>query len=254
MLSSILSIRQEQFRMSTTMNHLVICGYDVGSRMLLDAVLAEADPQKTELVIFAPGERPLDIPTHFKWISGDPAKESELDKARIAYASACIVVGSRVIPPQDADAKTILTIFTLHSFLRKNTLTAQRKSELYVTAEILDAENVAHARAAGADEVIETTRLGFSLLSHAVHQRGSADVMGMIASQGAYNLYIGTPPEDVFLPSTYMEVTWRVKKTHGGMVIGVQLPDGENVLNPPDAFTVLPEHQLIYLDREASLD
>lgn len=65
----------------------------------------------------------------------------------------------------------IVTVLALYPALRG--LRAVRLP-LYVVAEILDTENVAHAISAGADEVIETTRLGFSLLAHAVAEPGTA--------------------------------------------------------------------------------
>ena len=47
-------------------------------------------------------------------------KESELDKARISQARAVIIVGSRSIEPEAADAISILTAFTIRSYMRKN--------------------------------------------------------------------------------------------------------------------------------------
>jgi len=236
------------------MNHLIICGYDPGARMLLDAVLNEEDPDKTTLIIFAPMERPNDIPDEFEWIIGDPTKESELAKARMVYANACIVVGDRNTLPQLADAKTILMVFTIRSYLQRHHVNKQRKNPLYITAEILDSENVNHAVTSGADEVIESRKIGFSLLAHAVHHKGSANIMGEIVSAGHYNLYIGLPGESIFLPCTYREVAWQFKKIYGAMLIGVQLPDGESLLNPSDGFTVNTDNKLVYLAREQCLE
>ncbi|MBM75075.1 MAG: hypothetical protein CMK59_06725 [Proteobacteria bacterium] len=253
MLHSILSVREEQFRMSSTMNHLIICGYDPGARMLLDAVVEEFDPEKTHMVIFSKGTRPNDIPLTFEWISGDPTKESELGKVRFSYASACIVVGQRDLLPQAADAQTILTIFTIRSFLKKQSITQRRKAPLYITAEILDSENVNHAKTAGADEVIETTKVGFSLLSHAVQHRGSADVIGLIARPGFFNLYIGSLPQNLMIPAPYMEIEWEMKKRYNSILIGILKEDGEKLLKPEDTFTVTTEHQLIYLSTHQTL-
>ncbi|MBW1809454.1 MAG: ion transporter, partial [Deltaproteobacteria bacterium] len=168
LLNTVLSIREEQIRMSGNINHLVICGYDPGARMLLDAVVKELDLDKTKVLIFAPESRNEEVPHDFTWVKGDPTKDSELDKVRMSHASAVIIVGNRAAKPQQADAMTILTIFTIRSYLKHHGHDRKRAVPLYIVAEVLDSENVEHAQASGADEVIETTHLGFSMLAHAI--------------------------------------------------------------------------------------
>jgi voltage-gated potassium channel len=255
LLRAVLTIREEQFRMSSHVNHIVICGYDSGSRMLLDALMQEIDPERTEFVVFAQGERPTDLPPDFTWLRGNPTKESELDKARITHARAVVVVGLRERPPAEADAATILTVFTIRRFMRRSNITKARKKPLYVVAEILDEENVEHARTAGADEVIETTRIGFSMLSHAVAIPGTAEVLGELVALGAYNLYIGRVPPDLPLPSNFETVAIAVKMAHGAMVIGIRVPDtGKESLNPPDDTAVHADTQLVYIATESCLE
>ena len=254
LLKSVLSIREEQFRMSNLMNHVIICGYELGTRMLLDAIPKEIDIENTRVVIFGDGERPDDIPIEFAWITGDPTKESSLDKVRLSYAAAIIIVGRRSLLPAAADANTILSVFTIRSYMRKTLITLRRERPLYIVAEILDAENVAHARAAGADEVIETTRLGFSMLTHAIVQHGSADIMGKITAAGAHSLYLGSPPPEITLPAPFLEVAERCRREYGILIIGVhRTAIKTDQLNPPDELRVTEEMQLIYLGTEVVL-
>jgi voltage-gated potassium channel len=250
LLQNVLSIREEQFRMSDYLDHLIICGYDPGVQLLFDALMAEKIVQKTsEIVIFAPGERPHEIPENFVWVPGDPTKESELGKVRLAYASAIIIVGSRTCDPQDADAKTILTAFTIRSHLRKQAITTRRKESVYVIAEILDSENVEHAKTAGADEVIETTRLGFTLIAHAVHMPGSAHIIDQVATANSTSLFVGPilsyKSES---PLTFNEVCQRVKQDFDALVIGVKSESSNpDLINPP-ADTLVPSGSaLIYI-------
>lgn len=255
LLNAVLSIRQEQFRMTSTYNHVVVCGYAPGARMLLDAILSECDPTETELVIFSPGERPRDIPPEFRWVSGDPTKESELGKARLAEARAVVLVGERGLSPQDADARTILTLFTIRSLLRKGNTADARRQPLYLVAEILDAENVEHARAAGADEVIETTRLGFSLLSHTLVQRGTGDILSKITSAGAHSLYVGRIPHGLDLPMPFGELARLIKDQTGAMVIGLHDRDTDtDHLNPADHHPVPADARVVYLAEAPALE
>ncbi|MCB9758448.1 MAG: ion transporter [Alphaproteobacteria bacterium] len=253
LLHSVLSIREEQFRMSTTVNHIVILGYDAGSRMLLDAVLTEVDAEDRPLVIFSQGERPLDIPPEYTWIQGDPTKESELDKARLDHASVVILVSPRGVSPQQADGTTILTAFTIRSYLSKRPAMAHRRQPIYMVAEILDSENVEHVRTAGADEVIETNRLGFSMMSHAITMPGTASVMSRITSAGAHSLYtMPVPPPPSETPWTFASLASHMKRTHGALAIGLRDPQtGAEHLTPPDGLTVPAGQDLIYLAQQA---
>lgn len=252
LLNAVLSISQEQFRMSGYINHIVICGYDPGSRMLLSVLDQDPSTHNTDIVIFAPTERPQDIPTHFIWLQGDPTKESELHKARITYASSVIIVGARDRSPQIADATTILTTFTIRSFIERQRENAHRSSPLYIATEILDAENVDHARAAGANEVIETTWVGFSLLAHAVAEPGTAEIMSRIAAAGSQNLYVGRS----FLtePRSFSSTATQLHEEHDAMLLGYQDPSSrQDVLNPSRDTVLQPSMHLIYLAEKSVL-
>lgn len=227
----VLRIRREQFRVGDYTGHVVVCGYDAGSRVLLDALRQEFDPSQAALVVFGEGTRPEELPPDFVWVHGDPTKESELDKVRLTHARAAVLVARRGVLPQQADAVTILTAFTIRSYLLARKESHPRRIPLYVAAEILDSENVGHAMSAGANEVIETTRLGFSLLSHAVSMPGTASI-----------------PEDIPLPKSFGEVVQHVKRSSGALVIGLRNPDtGEYVVNPADTTQIGRDSQLIYL-------
>jgi voltage-gated potassium channel len=246
LLNAVLTIRKEQFRMSGYGDHVVICGYDAGARMLLDTLPGEFDPSTVPLVVFSEGERPPDMPPDFQWVNGDPTKESELDKVRMTHARAALLVGHRRARPQEADAITILTAFTIRSYMRSRA--AHRARPLYIAAEILDSENVGHAHAAGVDEVIETTRLGFSLLAHALAMPGTAEVMSRVATKGAPGVFVGCPPDGIDLPAPFAQVVERVKERTGALVIGVRDgATGEDEINPAADRAIDASAALIYL-------
>jgi len=251
---AVLGFNVEQFRMSALINHIVICGYDSGSELLLDAMRQEFDTERTEVLVFAEGDRPMEVPLDFKWVTGDPSKESELDKVRINRASAAIVVGLRTVPPHQADAITILRVFTIRSYLSRDSVAQKRDKPLYIVAEILDSENVAHAHKAGADEVIESTRIGFSLLAHAAAMPGSADIVERLALLGAHNLYLGCVPDEIVTPAQFGEVARQLKELYSVQVIGIWDSSGRSEeLNPPDHRHVDGNTQLIYLAESEKL-
>jgi len=247
LLSAILRIRQEQFRMSNTVGHVIVLGYDAGSRQLLDALLQEFDPD-THLVLMGEGQGPPSLPEGVEWVSGDPTKEAELDKVRVRHADGVVVVGRRGLNPEQADATTLLTLFTLRSFLRRGDESVPRKKPLYVVAEVLDPENVEHARTAGADEVIESTRLGFSLIAHAIAEPGTGTVMSRVTMAGAHNLYVGALPEELTAPVSFGEAMHHLRRGGEVLLIGVRDPSsGQDRLNPPDELVLDGTQQLVYL-------
>jgi len=252
LLNAVLTIREEQFRMSNYVDHVIICGYGPRSHMLLDAIRKDVNVGSTDVVIFADGDRPPEVDPEYIWIRGDPTKESELDKIRISQARAVILVGSRDMSPQQADAVTILTAFTIRSHLRRKHAENPRLSPVYVVAEILDSENVSHAQTAGADEVIETNRLGFSLLSHAVAVPGTAAVASTVISAGASNIYVGKVPRRVVTPVSFGALSEALKED-GALAIGVRAPDGSDALNPTEDLEITADHRVIYLAEEALL-
>lgn len=256
LLNAVLEIREEQFRMSNYINHVVICGYDPGARMLLDVLMDEIDVDEQPVVVFAEGDRPPDLPVEMNWVSGDPTKESELGKVRLAHATAAILVGTRSVVPQQADARTILTAFTLRSYLARGDDDRRRARPLYVVAEILDSENVEHARTAGADEVIETTRLGFSLVAHAIAIPGTGSIVSRVAAAGAHSIWVGRIGEvddGEAWPTTFGDLQRRLKEERNVLLLGVRGGDpvtgagGEDRINPPDDTEVGPDTALVYL-------
>jgi voltage-gated potassium channel Kch len=254
LLHAVLSIREEQFRMSGYVNHIVVCGYEMGSGMLLDVLGSEINLDEQRVVLFGPYERPRELPPEFMWVQGDPTKESELDKARIAQASTVIVTGSRRVKPQQADATTILTLFTIRSALTKSPESKNRKKPVRIIAEVLDSENVQHARAAGSDEVVETRRVGYSLLAHTVVYPGVADATSRLVFGGHQNLYVGLLPEGIEAPARFDQLSKQVRASTGCLVIGFRDPEtGEEQVNPGSEELVMPGVELLYLAPEPRL-
>jgi voltage-gated potassium channel len=241
LMDTVLTLRVEAFRMSGTVGHVLVCGYEPGFGLLLEALVRELGASGREIVLFSPSQRPVDVPPEFTWISGDPTKESELGKARLDDAHAVIVVGSRSELPQLADARTILVIFTMRRWLRA--YAARRQRPVYVVAEILDSENVDHAKTAGADEVIETRRIGFHLLAHAVHMPGTASLVADLADADRHSMYVGRLPWG----GTFAEVSHQLLERHSVIAIGFRDRDGHNRISPPPSSRLEPGTEVLYV-------
>lgn len=246
LLRSLLSLREDQFRMSSYTNHIVVCGYEPSANLLLEAVKAETNIRTSPVLVFAQGERPMDLPPEFIWINGDATREAELDKVHLTRARAVLLVGSRSVTPQQADARTVLVSFTIRAWLKKHPAAHVRRRPLYVVAEILDPENATHARAAGADEVIESTRLGFSLMAHAAMVPGSGAIMSSVASAGSHSLFIEPNPVDAVM--AWGELLHHLRESLGVVPLGFRSTVDRSVhINPSDDEPVSPDAEIVYL-------
>jgi len=159
------------------------------------------------------------------------------------------------VKPQQADATTILTIFTIRSALTKSPSAKNRIRPVRIIAEVLDSENLQHARAAGSDEVVETRRVGYSLLAHTVVYPGVADATSRMVFGGHQNLYVGLLPEGIETPTTFDQLSQQIRTSTGSLVIGVRDPaTGEDQVNPVRDQLVMPGMELLYLASEPTLE
>jgi voltage-gated potassium channel len=253
LMQTVLTLKAEQFRMSSYVDHIVVCGYEPGARMLLDTLAEELDLDRTPVVLFAQGDRPRDVPPAFLWVSGDSTKESELEKARVAWARAVLIIGRRTLLPPQADANTILVAFTIRRYMKTHRIATKRHRKLWLVAEILDGQNAEHARTAGVDEIIESTRIGFSLVAHAIGMPGTASFMGGLADVRGHSVYVGRAPAGLSLPTTFGEAARHVKAAHQILLLGMRTGPEDQVVNPPDDTVVTKAHELVYIAVDAHL-
>jgi Trk K+ transport system NAD-binding subunit len=224
--------------------------------MLAQALQKELDLHETRVVIFDDHERPRKLPPDFLWVQGDPSKESELDKVRLTHAAAVIVSGERDTTPQVADARTILITFTIRSYLdRHPEQVRNRRKPLYIVAEILDSENVDHALTAGADEVIETQKIGYSMIAHAVGFHGTATAMSRVLISGSHNVYVGVIPGNRTEPVPFGDLLVELQLSrYGGLVVGLRTKEGREIINPPKSYCLEPDSHLLYLAEKPLLE
>src|SRR5690606_28288021 len=106
-------IREEQFRLSSRSGHTVVFGYEPDAHLLLESLSEGLGGLSADVVLFATGERPADVPPRFTWVSGNPTKESELAKVSVTRANSAVVVARRSLSPELADSVTLMTLFTI---------------------------------------------------------------------------------------------------------------------------------------------
>ena len=109
---------------------------------------------------------------------------------------------------------------------------------------------------AGANEVIESTRLSYSMLSHSIAQKGTGGVVSSIISAREQNIYVIEEVKGLSLPMNFDDVCQRMRHEYGVLVIGVRDKYmQEEMVNPPIEFMVKKNHAIIYLaDHQIKFD
>lgn len=245
----LLPLRVEQVRMSAISDHIIIAGWNEEVPMLLSEMLAEYEEDMPPIIVFATRERPDSLDEEYLYVHGDFRREREYDKVRLKFARAVVVVadgadGSQ--SPAMRDASTVLTVFTVRS--TEEQLGEERTTKLHLVAEILDPENARHALVAGADEVIETTRLGSSILAHTACNAGVSSVISNLVEASRNNVYTADLPASLREGElmTFADVQDRAREQLGILVIGL-VHEGDMELNPPGEHRVFMRDKMVYI-------
>ena len=246
----LLPLQTEHVRMSALSDHYVIAGWNDNVPMLLRQLEAESPPDMPpHVVVFAPLPRPESLAPRFMFIQGDFTKEAEYDKVRLKFAKSLIVISdtSRQEPTLSArDASVVLTIFTARRLERS--FLAERTLPVHICAEILDPENVEHARVAGADEVLATALVGNSLLAHTASNPGVGSILNDLLLATENNIYTTPMPPGLIDGDlqTFQHLQAKIRKSHDVMLLGV-IHDGQLRLNPDDDHPVFLGDRIIYI-------
>ena len=246
----LIPLRMEQVRMSTLSDHLIIAGWNETVPMLLEQLGEEYDEGKMPaVVVFAPRDRPETLDSRFQFVHGDFTKEVEYEKVRLSFGSVVVVVADNstgATRPASKDATAVLTVFTIRRLEKR--LRIERTRPLHVCCEILDPENIEHARVAGADEVIPSALLSNSLLAHTASNPGVSAALSHLVMATNQNLYTHPLPQLVpgGQPLRFRSLLVKGQEELGVMIVGIHL-EGQPTLNPSRDLVVEQGTPLVYI-------
>lgn len=248
----LLPLRNEQVRMSSTTDHVIILGWNDDVPMLLEQLDLEFGDDNPPVLVIAARDRPESLPSSIPYVEGDFTKESNLDKVRLEYARTVIAVaddmetGSR---SQGRDATTILAVFTVRR--REQRFEVERTDPLHVCAEVLDPENVEHALSAGADEVIPSSLLGYGVVAHSAGNPGVGDIISNLVLATRQNVYASEIPmryiEGKTLP--FRDFQDQFREDYRAMLLGY-VRHGEFNINPAETTELRIGDELVYIADE----
>lgn len=241
----LLDVREERVRMSSTVNHVIICGWNSRGPMIVEELHC-LDPE-CEVVIFSADREPQGLPLGAVHVPGDPTKEAELDKVRMGLASSVIVLATHGEALAASDGLTALIVYTVRSFEEKLQSRLKRSLPLHVTAELMDPENYNHLKTAGADEVIHTAQAGSNLVAHSSIRPGMGKVFSELLSWWGALIDVTEVPKGIETPASFDDVAQHMRRNQHFLPIGILGPHGEVTLNPDIDAPVTAQDRLVFI-------
>ena len=247
MIGYLLDVREERVRMSSTVNHFIICGWNDRGPMVAEELHHLAPDE--EIIVFAETDEPMNVPENVTFLRGNPTKESEWEKVRLSMARNVVVLA----PPSagnstTSDGYTALVVYTIRSFENKlKKKGVNRSVPLHISAELLDPENYNHIEVAGADEVVHTAQVGSNLIAHSAVKPGMGKVVTELISWWGQGIDLEAFPDTLEDGATFREVTAKLREDSGFLVLGTVDEKGEITLNPPDQRKIKRTHKLVVI-------
>ncbi len=240
-LKNILQSIRMQKKIEELNKHVIVCGYGrYGTEVCehfrqhnIDFIVIEAKPEVV---------KQLKEKGDILYLSGDATEDSILLEAGVERAVSLI----STLPDDAENAYVVLTARQLNKRLRIISRAERGKSERTL-------------KLAGADEVITPERIGGFYMATLVGQPDVVEFFRVMTDpeEGAninfeeLNFNCDEMPEE-FAHKTIRELS--IRSETGANVIGVKMPDGSYVINPPADMKLEPHMRLIVLGNEEQIE
>lgn len=252
MVGYLLDVREERVRMSSTVNHFIICGWNSRGPMVAEELKHLAPDE--EIIVFADMEEPQNLPDDITFLRGNPTKESEWDKVRLSMAQNILVLAPSSGDQITADGYTALVVYTIRSYENKlKDSGVDRAVPMNISAELLDPENFQHITVAGANEVVHTAQVGSNLIAHASVKPGMSKVVTELISWWGQGIDL-EPMPDLEGDLTFRQVADHMHDENDYLVVGFVKDDGSISLNPKDERRVKVNQKLVVIRNHEELE
>lgn len=215
-------------------SHIIIIGWNERSREILHSLCKNKKELTFALIDETLQENPMpNEQVHF--IQGRSTVDDILIKANISEASKVIITADPNKGELQADMGSILTLLAVKGLNPK----------VPCIVEILTSEQVANAKRAGADEVVQTNILtSFVMINSISSQELVTSFLDLLRQLDRRKLTFKAASEDI-MNMSYMELSQLLIKDEV-LLLGIKRGE-ETILNPPHPFPILDHDQLIVI-------
>jgi len=202
--------------------HIVICNWNGRGHFVIKELLYEIGNKNSLIVLLADlEEKPVDEDIVF--LKGNPGNETDLKRANIAEANTAIILADDVKndDKDNIDAKSVLSAMTIRSL----------NKDIHITVEVLNPQNVAHFKRAGADEIISTSEISGNLLARSALFSGMGHVVSDLLTKEYGNQIYKVDPGAKYLHKRYEDALKDILEKAGAILIAVE-SDGAFITRP----------------------
>lgn len=240
-----LSGRQEvsELDLDELEGHILVCGWNAGVPALVAELAGDPHHRGTPIVLVNEAAHAQEInhpsvrPDLIYHVRGDHTKLQVLMRANAQAAGKAVVMSDalRDVPPEDRDARTVLSALTLE----------RMNSNIMCTVELMDPSNETHLRMAGVEAIVMRNELAGRFLATALrHPQLIQVVMELLTVEVGETIYRVPGPTK---STSYRDVMVDLKARDDVLVIGVQSAGGVMNVNPSNSMMVHPEDHLVVI-------
>ncbi|WP_064092798.1 potassium channel family protein [Rossellomorea aquimaris] len=172
---------------------------------------------------------------HIHFVRGTPFRDEVLKKVNLEGASIAIITADQNKDEMNADMNSVLTLLAIKG----------NQPSLYTVVEILQKDQVANAKRAGADEIIQTNmQTSYVMMNSIISQGMSKTILKLLNHLKGNNLKLIPVPEDL-IDQTFHDLSVKLLDKN---IILLGIKKGENTtVNPPLSTMVEASDELLVI-------
>ncbi|MDX8345164.1 potassium channel family protein [Rossellomorea sp. YZS02] len=214
--------------------HVVIVGWNERAREVINQLTSLQSSCDIILVDETLQKNPYNN-HHIHFVKGTPFRDSILKKVNLKEASIAIITADQNKDEMTSDMNSVLTLLAIKG----------NHPELYTVVEILQKDQVANAKRAGADEVIQTNmQTSYVMMNSIISQGMSKTILKLLNHLKGNNLKL-IPVAEEYINENFHSLSGHLLKNN---IILLGIKKGENTsVNPPLTTLVESSDELLVI-------
>ncbi|TMU84578.1 potassium channel protein [Bacillus sp. BHET2] len=207
--------------------HVVIVGWNERTREVINQLTSLQSQCDIILVDETLQMNPYNN-NHIHFVRGTPFRDAILKKVNLHEASIAIITADQNKDEVTSDMNSVLTLLAIKG----------NHPELYTVVEILQKDQVANAKRAGADEVIQTNmQTSYVMMNSIISQGMSKTILKLLNHLKGNNLKL-IPVSSEYIKENFHSLSTHLLKNN---VILLGIKKGENTTVNPPLTTIVEE-------------
>lgn len=217
-------------------NHFIIIGWNGRSQEIIQAMINNNRVQEIILIDQTLDKNPL-LHKHVHFIKGRSNSDETLIQANVFEAEKVLITAEQNLDEFQADMSTVIALLTIKGL----------NPNVKCIVEILTSEQIANAKRAGADEIIQTNVLTSIVMldSLFVSEMGDSSLLLILNQLHESKLTIFS--SQPFIGKSFIETSGDLLK-NGTLLIGVRKGE-QTMINPSQTFIIEEQDELLVVTK-----